>query len=257
MEKFTDIINKFVNKMGYLKNANLEGIVWYGSSQTGFANSCSDIDLHIVFSGLTNEVRGSDFIDNYRIEYFEKNLSSLYQKVDYEFNHQSNAMVSMFTCGAVLLDKRGNIKKLQEYIKRTYSAPMPCLSEEETKEQIAIINNFFDDLHYYIEINDLYANHVFHLTLERIKDLYFAINALPGVSRTKTLKTMLNDNYRDATKKENPSQDFIDLYIFCLNENMPLLNRINYLQALYSLTIKNVHFNKNIHRIIFKKSKID
>ena len=61
MEKFTDIINKFVNKMGYLKNANLEGIVWYGSSQTGFANSCSDIDLHIVFSDLTNEVRGSDY----------------------------------------------------------------------------------------------------------------------------------------------------------------------------------------------------
>ena len=207
MEKFTDIINKFVNKMGYLKNANLEGIVWYGSSQTGFANSCSDIDLHIVFSDLTNEVRGSDFIDNYRIEYFEKTLSSLYQKVDYEFNHQSNAMVSMFAYGTVLLDKRGNIKKLQEYIKRTYSAPMPCLNEEETKEQIAIINNFFDDLNYYIETNDLYANHVFHLTLERIKDLYFAINALPGVSRTKALKTMLNDNYRNATKKRILNQN--------------------------------------------------
>ena len=95
---------------------------------------CYDIDLHIVFSDLTNEVRGSDFIDNYRIEYFEKTLSSLYQKVDYEFNHQSNAMVSMFACGTVLLDKRGNIKKLQDYIKRTYSVPMPCLSEEETRE---------------------------------------------------------------------------------------------------------------------------
>ncbi len=253
MEKFTDIINKFVNKMGYLKNANLEGIVWYGSSQTGFANSCSDIDLHIVFSDLTNEVRGSDFIDNYRIEYFEKTLSSLYQKVDYEFNHQSNAMVSMFAYGTVLLDKRGNIKKLQEYIKRTYSAPMPCLNEEETKEQIAIINNFFDDLNYYIETNDLYANHVFHLTLERIKDLYFAINALPGVSRTKALKTMLNDNYRNATKKKNPEPEFIDLYIRCLNENISLLQRLNLLQFLYQITIQNISFNKNVHRIVLKK----
>ena len=76
------------------------------------------------------------------------------------------------------------------------------LNEEHIKEQIAIINNFFDDLKYYLEINDLYANHVFHLTLERMKDLYFAINAFPDVSRTKALKTMLNDNYRNATKKK-------------------------------------------------------
>ena len=253
MKEFTKIIEKFVNKMGYLKNEHLEGIVWYGSSQTGFANDCSDIDLHIVFSYAKNEIRGSDFIDNYRIEYFEKTLSSLYQKVDYEFHHQSNAMVSMFVYGTVLLDKHENIKKLQEYIKAVYSSPMPPLNEEYIKEQIAIINNFFDDLIYYIEVNDLYANHVFHLTLERIKDLYFAMNALPGVSRTKALKTMLNDNYRNATKKENPEPEFIDLYIRCLNKNISLLQRLDLLQFLYQITIQNISFNKNVHRIILKK----
>lgn len=76
MEKFTNIIEKFVNKMGYLGNKSLEGIVWYGSSQTGFANNCSDIDLHIVFSELENEIRGSDFIDNHRLNILKKNYQA-------------------------------------------------------------------------------------------------------------------------------------------------------------------------------------
>ena len=75
------------------------------------------------------------------------------------------------------------------------------------------------------------------------------MNALPSVSRTKALKTMLNDNYRNATKKENPEPEFIDLYIRCLNENI----WFNLLQFLYQMTIQNISFNKNVHRIIFKK----
>lgn len=162
-------------------------------------------------------------------------------------------MVSMFAHGTVLVDKNKKIKELQEYISTLYSNPMPPLDEESIKEQIAIINNFFDDLSYYIDINDLYANHVYHLTLERIKDLYFAKHALPGVSRTKALKTMLNANYRSATKKENPEPEFIDLYIQCLNENLPLIQRLQLLYSLFQVTIKNISFNKNVHRIVLKK----
>ena len=110
-------------------------------------------------------------------------------------------MVSMFVFGKILLDINENIKKLQEYIKVLYSSHTTSLDDENVKEQIVIINNFIDNLKYYIETNDLYANHIFHLTLKKIKNLYFAMNALPGISRTKVLKTMLNDNYKNATKK--------------------------------------------------------
>ena len=74
--------------------------------------------------------------------------------------------------GDIILDKNGKIKTLQDYIKAIHSLPMPCLSEEEAKEQLAIINNFFDDLKNLIEQNDIYANHAYHLALERIKDFY-------------------------------------------------------------------------------------
>ena len=162
-------------------------------------------------------------------------------------------MVSMFVFEKILLDINENIKKLQEYIKVLYSSHTTSLDDENVKEQIAIINNFIDDLKYYIETNDLYANHIFHLTLEKIKDLYFAMNALPGVSRTKALKTMLNDNYRNATKKENPKPEFIDLYKHCLNENISLLQKLKLLQNLFQITIQDISFDKNVHRIILKK----
>ena len=177
MQQFTDVIMQFVNKMGYLRSKDIEGIIFYGSNQTGFGNQFSDIDLHIIFNNnLKEEIRGSDLIDGIRIEYFEKTLNSMYQKTINEFKNQGNAVVSMIVYGNIILDKNGRIKELQDYIKQIHSLPMPGLSEDAAKEQLAIINNFFDDLKNLIEKKDLYANHVYHLTLERIKDFYFSIN---------------------------------------------------------------------------------
>ena len=50
MQQFTDVIMQFVNKMGYLRSKDIEGIIFYGSNQTGFGNQFSDIDLHIIFN---------------------------------------------------------------------------------------------------------------------------------------------------------------------------------------------------------------
>ncbi len=250
---FTNIINEFVDKMGYLQNEYLEGIVFYGSSQTGFYNQFSDIDLHIIFSKLNQEIRGSMMIDNHRIEYFEKTLKTMYNKADYEFSHQSNVLVSMLVYGNVIIDTKGNIALLQDYIKTLYSQIMPPMEIEKAKEQIAIINNFLDDLNSMIATNNIYAIHTYHLTLERIKDLYYSTHALPGVARTKTLKVMLDKDYRNAIKKENPDDEFISLYLMALDENIPISNRVSILLKLLNLSKNNIEFDNNNHRIVLKK----
>ncbi|MDO5568744.1 MAG: nucleotidyltransferase domain-containing protein [bacterium] len=256
MDKFTNIIETFVNKMGYLNNEQLEGIIFYGSNQTGFSNSYSDLDLHIIFSNdLEQEVRGSILIDNIRIEYFEKSLKSMYDKSLNEFKNQGNAVVSMIVFGNVIVDINGNIAKLQDYISQLYSLPMPSIDIETAKEQIAIINNFFDDLINLISINDIYSTHIFHLTLERIKDFYFSYNALPGVSRTKALKVMQNDDYRNAIKKEKPPQEFIELYLKCLDEKLSIRERLPILCELFKYSTNDINFDKNNHRIILNKKK--
>ena len=57
----------------------------------------------------------------------------------------------------------------------------------------------------------------------------------------------------EMQQKKNPEPEFIDLYIRCLNENISLLQRLDLLQFLYQITIQNISFNKNVHRIILKK----
>lgn len=104
-----------------------------------------------------------------------------------------------------------------------------------------------------IEKKDLYANHVYHLTLERIKDFYFSYYGMPGVSRTKALKTMLNDNYRNAIKKENPPAEFIELYLKCLDEDQELQNKLITLENLYNYSTKDISFDKYKHRIVLSR----
>lgn len=116
----------------------------------------------------------------------------------------------MILYGNIILDRNGEIAQLQQYIKMLYANPLPTLDIEKAKEQIAIINNFFDDLNFLIQTNNIYATHVFHLTLKRVKDLYFALNGLPGVSRTKALRVMLDDNYRNAIKKKIPLKNLLN-----------------------------------------------
>ena len=254
MTNFTKIINDFVNKMGYQENEDVEGIVYYGSSQTGYSNNFSDIDLHIIFNNnLEQSIRGSMTIDEVRVEYFEKSISTMYKKALTEFKNQANAMVSMIEYGTIIFDRNGKIKTLQEYVHELYSLPMPCIEDEQAKELIAIINNFFDDLKNCIESNDLYSTHIYHLTLERIKDFYFSYYGLPGVARTKALKTMLNDGYRNAIKKENPPQEFIELYLKCLDESILIYERFVFLQELFEYCTKDVQFDKNNFRIRVKK----
>ena len=255
MQKFTDVIMEFVNKMGYLSSKDIEGIIFYGSNQTGFGNQFSDIDLHIIFNNnLEEEIRGSALINGIRIEYFEKRLESMYSKTLNEFKNQGNAVVSMIVYGDIILDKNGKIKTLQDYIKAIHSLPMPCLSEEEAKEQLAIINNFFDDLKNLIEQNDIYANHAYHLALERIKDFYFSYYGLPGVSRTKEIRWMLNC-YRILRTDQWTVLHQQRLYLSCLDENQTLPNKLISLERLYNYSTREIDFDKYNHRIVLSKKR--
>ncbi len=253
MKDVQKTIQKFINIMGYYNNPNIEGIIFYGSYQTGFNNAQSDIDLHIIFNDqLKEEIRGSMLVDNIRIEYFEKAIKSMYKRTIDDFKHQKNTTVSMIVHGNILFDKNGNIAKLQQYIKNIYSMPIPGLDFETAKQEIAIINNYIDDLNYLVDTNNTYMNHVFHLTLERIKEFYFCFNGLPGISKTKLMKVIENDAYCKAIYKQQPDEYFTKIYLQCLDENISIKDRLPILIDLHNYVTRNINFNGHTHRIILK-----
>lgn len=253
---FNKVINTFLNEKGYLDNENIEGVVFYGSASTGYSTKSSDIDLQIITNeDLPTLIRGVETIDNCRVEYFEKPLSDYYKRTKHDFKNQSNVLLSMISYGIVIFDRNGKIAELQDYIKQWYSFPMPGLSEEKAKEMVAIINNRMIDLKALYEKNDPFFNHLYHLTIEKIKKFYHQLYAFPEISTSKTLKLYTDTSgYRERIFKTIPEMEFVELYIRSLDLENKKSNeeKMQAIDELYSYAKRDVHLNENSHRIKIK-----
>lgn len=91
MEKIdvNEVIKIFIQKMKYLENEHALGCFFYGSFLTGYNNSNSDIDLHIIFDNSDSKhlIRGNMHINGMRIEYFEKPINDLYLSINNDYNN--------------------------------------------------------------------------------------------------------------------------------------------------------------------------
>ena len=79
-------INTFIDIKGYKNDPHCLGVLFYGSSLTGFNKENSDIDLHVIFddSDPTHLIRANYVIDDVPIEYFEKTLGEVYLTIENE-----------------------------------------------------------------------------------------------------------------------------------------------------------------------------
>lgn len=256
MKKFEEIIIKFINQNQYFENKDIEGIIFYGSAAIGYTTKTSDIDLQIITSNNHSElIRGITTIDGFRIDYFEKPLSDYYKRAIFDFNHQSNVLLPMIGHGMIIFDRNDEIKKLQSYINNLYANSLPKLPEEEAQEMIAIIDNRMIDLRSLYEQNNPYFNHLYHLTIEKIKKFYHRLKGLPEISTSKTLKIYTDTTgYREKIFKTIPEPEFIDLYIKALNlkGQMTLQEKMDAIEKLYQYAKRDVHLDKDNYRIRIK-----
>lgn len=252
---FRNAITKFLNKMGYLENQDCEGVIFYGSYSTGFANEDSDIDLHIVFNDKKPNriIRGIDSIDGFRIEYFEKPISDLYDRAIDDLNNQSNVLLSMIGYGETIFDRNGNIEALKKYIIELYTnIELKGLSDNEIYEQIMIINNRLIDLEKLANQNDYYFPHLFHLTLEKIRKFYYKKNGLPEIPTSKVLAFYEDDTYSKAIFKVTPPIEFIEMYYMALDEETSISERMEHLYRLYDYTKGDYELDKKESRVLIK-----
>lgn len=143
-----EIIQEFIEKNNYLQNEHVLGILFYGSYQYGLNNPNSDIDLHIIFddSNPNHLVRGNSFVNDIRIEYFEKTISEIYTTVEEEYAAQNNATESIIGNAEIIYERDNSMQDLQKYVKSKFANGLPKLSDDEAKEQVAIINNRMEKL---------------------------------------------------------------------------------------------------------------
>lgn len=249
------IISKFICDMHYLENEHVLGCFFYGSFLTGFNNKNSDIDLHIIFdnSDPLHLIRGNKVIDGHRIEYFEKPIQDLYLSIDNDFNRQNNALLSILGTSRIIFDKTGDVAKLQQYALEKFSNPLPPLETEDGKEFTSILNNRMEKLAKACEDDSPYFDHLYHITLEKIRKFYHRLTGNPEVQTSKVFRVYTDDRYRRSFYKENiPEQEFRDMYLDAICDNSSDKHiKLEKAQRLFNYSRRNVDLGEE-YRILIK-----
>lgn len=249
-------ILSFIDKMGYLKNEHVLGCFFYGSYLTGFNTKNSDIDLHIIFddSDPKHLIRGNEYINGIRIEYFEKPINDMYLTVDNDFNNQNNALLSIVGTSKIIFDKNGDLKKLQQYAFDKFSQPLPPLESEDAREYVSILNNRMEKLEKAANDNNPYFYHLYHLTIEKIRKFYHRLNGMPEVQTTKVFRVYTDEEYRNSFYKENiPEPEFVKMYLEAIcDSEMNMNSKLQKVKELYNYAKRNVHLDGNSYRILIK-----
>lgn len=207
-------VSKFIEDMNYLDNAHCLGVIVYGSSLTGFNTQTSDIDLHVIFDDTKSDlIRGLQFIDGTKLEYFEKPISDVYTSIDNGFVNQDNAFLSMIGNGTIVFERDQELSFLRQYARARFSLPMPPLSEEEVKEYVSIIDNRMEKLEMAALENSPYFDHLWHLAIDKIRKFYHKRLGLPKIQTSKVLRVYTDEDYRKSMYKENPDEKFVKMYI--------------------------------------------
>ena len=248
-------ISNFIRDMGYLNNEHVLGILFYGSYLTGLNTDNSDIDLHIIFDNEDHNhlIRGNKIVDGTRIEYFEKPLEDIYQTVNEDYMNQNNATLTIFGTSKIIYAKDNQLKQLQEYVINKFSNPLPPLSDDEAKEQVSILNNRMEKLEKYAETNNPHFEHLYHLTIDKIRRFYHNLMGIPRIETSKGFRLYTDEKYRNAfCINKIPEQIFIEIYFKLVSDtSLDKIQKYNLLNKMYEFTKRNVVL-ENDYRIPIK-----
>jgi predicted nucleotidyltransferase len=240
MDKYLNIINKFINKMNYKNNSCFLGVYFYGSCLTGFNSDDSDIDLHIIFDDSDSKhiFRGVSYIDGVKIEYFEKCISDVYLSVKNDIKECNWSWYSMIGNSYIVCDKNDELKKLQKYTLGVYKN-ISALDEEDIYEYISIINNRMSKLKKCLDEDSLNFYSLFYITVEKIRRFYHSIHGFPKINTSKIYKVYKDDEYRKSYFPfDFVSDEFKNLYLSIIeNKDLDKNELFDLLVKLYNYVL--------------------
>lgn len=254
---YREALNKFIDDMNYLKNDEVEGIVFYGSYHTGTNNEFSDIDLMILFNDDSdiNQIKGYKTVNGIPVEYFERTVSKVYERANSDYMKCEDSLLSIIGYGEIIFDRSGKIADLVDYVKEKYSRPLPHYTKHEAIYQIVGIKKAVDACEELRVQNDPYFENYYFLTVERIRDFYHKLKGLSNLPQTKVCKLYTNERLREVQHKKIPEQEFIDLYFKCIEYGMSKEEKIERIRQLLKYSIRKYDVNFDDVRIDLGKKR--
>lgn len=254
---YREALNKFIDEMNYLKNEDVEGIVFYGSFHTGTYNEFSDIDLMILFNDDSdaNQIKGFKTVNGIQVEYFERTVSKIYERADSDYMKCEDSLLSMIGYGEVIFDRNGKVKELIQYIKEKYSRPLPGYIQHEAIYQIASLRKAVNATEELRVQNDPYFENFYFLAVERIRDFYHKLNGFSNMSQTKVYKLYTNESIQRAQHKKIPEKEFRELFFKAIEEGTSKEEKVKRINELFDYSIRNYNINYDDLRIDLGKKR--
>lgn len=254
-------IQDFLKTNHYLQDEHILGVLFYGSYKYGLNNQNSDIDLHIIYDDSNPEhlIRGNTFVNGIRLEYFEKTISDIYNNVEEGYTTQDNATESIIGKSEIIYEKNNSMQDLQEYVLNRFKNGLLPLTENEAKEQVSIINNRMEKLKKYAEEDSYFFEHLYHLTIEKIRRFYHNLNGIPRIETYKGFKLYRNKQYQDMFSIHNiPDQRFLEMYFELIQSQGKSKNEMfERLKEFYEYAKKTVDLEEHNYRIPIKNKYDD
>lgn len=180
-----DIIYKFLDEQDYLNRKEILGIIFYGSSNYKTDTKYSDIDL-LIITNDENNYKGVTYVDNKKIEYFEKNVYNLAQKIEELPSNFDRSLESIFTNGKVIYDKHKTIENLKDLVLENNEYP-------RKKKQNKFYSTSFSELKktfFSTDKTSPYFNYIYYNFLEEIRKEYHIQNGYSKLPVNKIKKVI-------------------------------------------------------------------
>ena len=251
-----EIIQEFIKKNKYLQDEHVLGILFYGSYKYGLNNKNSDIDLHIIYddSNPKHLIRGNTFINGTRIEYFEKTIDEIYNEVEDGYANQDNATESIIGKSEIIYEKDNSMQDLQAHVLDKFKNGLPHLTENEAKEQVSIINNRIEKLKKYAEEDSYFFEHLYHLTIEKIRRFYHNLNGMPRIETYKGFKLYKDKKYQEMFSIHHiPDREFLEMYFELIQSHgESKVVMFEKLKRFYDYSRRTVELDEHNYRIPIK-----
>lgn len=252
-----DIIYKFLDEQDYLNRKDVLGIIFYGSSNYKTDTKDSDIDL-LIITNDENNYKGVTYVDNKKIEYFEKNVYDLAQKIEELPSNFDRSLESIFTNGKVIYDKHKTIENLKDLVLENNEYP-------RKKKQNKFYSTSFSELKKVFFSTDKtspYFNYIYYNFLEEIRKEYHIQNGYSKLPVNKIKKLYENSDYSEKYYcVKLPDIEFRNLYISLLekykeDEFNVLLGKLKRKQTIennFNVRKNNVKYSSTIIHSLIEK----
>ena len=252
-----DIIYKFLDEQDYLNRKEILGIIFYGSSNYKTDTKDSDIDL-LIITNDENNYKGVTYVDNKKIEYFEKNVYDLAKKIEELPSNFDRSLESIFTNGKVIYDKHKTIENLKDLVLENNEYP-------RKKKQNKFYSTSFSELKktfFSTDKTSPYFNYIYYNFLEEIRKEYHIQNGYSKLPVNKIKKLYENSDYSEKYYcVKLPDIEFRNLYISLLekykeDEFNVLLGKLKIKQTIknnFNVRKNNVKYSSTIIHSLIEK----